>query len=216
MAFWTTDKTRDWVEAAESETGHSSDAPWASQLLSDDLLRWSRWGVGVIAFGAAFIASAVAGPLVMMLAVDLPRDTTAVTEMIAVLAVAAVVLVICVVVLWRLHRSGRRLGRALGWWLILRATGTHQGFADWVAPRAVLFKPTVFARVISSTVSGLVGIFGFSMIGYSITEDATLLLASVAWGVLGTASCFGQFGGILRLINGLGSADPVWNRIRGY
>jgi hypothetical protein len=36
----------------------------------------------------------------------------------------------------------------------------------------------------------------------------------VLWGVLGVACAVGQLGGVVRLVSGLGDADPVWNRIR--
>ena len=216
MAFWITDRAEEWVEAAESETGHSSDAVWASKLRSDDLMRWSRWWLGLAAFAVAFVAAATVGSLVMMLLIDAPGGAGEVVVVLAASAVALLVLVATTVVLWRLHRSGRRLARSLRWWLGLRAGAVpDQGFAGWVAPRAALFNPAVFVRVLTATLSGLVGIFGFSMIGYSVTENAVLLISAVLWGLLGTTCCLGQLGGVIRLVAGLGDADPVWNRIGG-
>lgn len=136
--------------------------------------------------------------------------------MFGALVVAGVMLASCALVLWRLHRSGRRLARALRWWLALRAGALpDQGFAGWVAPRAVLGKPAVFVRVLTSTLSGLIGMFGSSMIGYSVTEAPVLLPTLVLWGVLGVACAVGQYGAVVRFVNGLGDADPVWSRIRG-
>lgn len=216
MAFWITDKAQEWVEAAESETGHSTDAVWASKLLSDDLMRWSRWWLGLAAFVVAFVAAAVAGSFGMMSLVDAPGGTGEVIVVLAVAVVAFVVLVVTSIVLWRLHRSGRRLARSLRWWLARRAYAVpNQGFAGWVAPRAALFNPAVFVRVLTATLAGLVGIFGFSMIGYSVTENAVLLISAVLWGVLGTACCIGQLGGVMRLVAGLGDADPIWSRVQG-
>lgn len=215
MAFWITDKAKEWVEAAESESGHSTDAVWASKLLSDDLMRWSRWWLGLAAFAVAFVAAATAGSLVMMLFIDAPGGAGEVVVVLAIAVAALVVLAVAAVVLWRMHRSGRRLARSLRWWLALRADAVpNQGFAGWVAPRAALFNPAVFVRVLTATLSGLVGIFGFSMIGYSVTENAVLLISAVLWGVLGTACCIGQLGGVMRLVAGLGDADPVWSRIQ--
>lgn len=211
MTFWMTDKTVEWVEAAESEAGQPADAVWASQLLSADLMRWSRWWLGLGAFVVAFFAAGTAGTLGMALVVESPSYLIALA---ALLVVAVITLAVCAVVLWRLHRSGRRLARALRWWLALRAGAVpNQGIAGWIAPRAVLFKPVVFVRVLTATLSGLIGIFGLSMIGYSVMEEAMLLLATLLWGVLGTACCLGQLGGVMRLVSGLADADPLWSTV---
>jgi hypothetical protein len=216
VALWITDGGREWVEAAEKEAGQAADAVWASQLLSDDLMRWSRWWLGLGAFVVAFVAGGLAGALGTTLVVDRPAEAGAVAGMSGVLVVTAAALAGCTVVLWRLHRSGRRLARALRWWLALRADAVpDQGFAGWVAPRAVLMKPAVFVRVLTATISGLIGIFGFSSIGYAASDATVLLVALVLWGVLGVACTVGQMGGVVRLVNGLGDADPVWSRLRG-
>ncbi|HEY3558805.1 MAG TPA: hypothetical protein VGL05_15140 [Kribbella sp.] len=197
-----------WVEAAESETGQPTDAVWASQLLSESLMRWSRWWLGL----GTFFAAGTAGTLGMVLVLDDPGSVIAV---VCILVVAVVTLAMCAVVLWRLHRSGRRLARALRWWLALRAgVVPSRGFAGWLAPRAVLFKPVVFVRILTATLSGLVGIFGLSTIGYAVSENAMALLAAVLWGLLGTACCVGQFGGVMRLVSGLADDDPLWSMVR--
>ena len=215
MAFWITDKSREWVEAAEAERGHSTDAVWASKLLSDDLMRWSRWWLGLAVFVLAFVAAGVVGSVGMMLLIEPPGGGDTIVA-IVVMVLAIVVLVAAAGMLWRLHRSGRRLARSLRWWLALRADAVpNQGFAGWVAPRAALFNPSVFVRVLTGTLAGLVAIFGFSMIGYALTENVVLLISAALWGVLGVACCIGQFGGVIRLVAGLGDADPVWSRIRG-
>ncbi|TCC24969.1 hypothetical protein [Kribbella speibonae] len=211
MTVWMLDKSEEWVAGAESETGQSSDAVWASQLVSDDLMRWSRWWLGLGAFVVAFFAAGTAGTLGMLLVLD---GAGFVVVGILVVAVAVAALAGCGVVLWRLHRSGRRLARALRWWLGLRAVAVpRRGFAGWLAPRAVLFKPVVFVRVLTATLSGLIGIFGLSMIGYSVTQEAVLLLASILWGLLGTACCIGQLGGVMRLVSGLADDDPLWSTV---
>lgn len=215
MAFWITDKAQEWVEAAEAERGDSTDAVWASQLLSDDLMRWSRWWLGLAGFAIAFVAAGTAGSVGMMLFIEPPTGGDVVAAVIVVV-LAVVVLGAAAWTLWRLHRSGRRLARSLRWWLALRAGAVpHQGFAGWVAPRAVLFNPSVFVRVLTATLAGLVGIFGLSMIGYALSENVVLLISATLWGVLGTACCIGQLGGVMRLVAGLGDTDPMWSRIRG-
>ncbi|TCC17905.1 hypothetical protein [Kribbella sindirgiensis] len=214
MTVWMLDKSAEWVAGAESETGQSSDAVWASQLLSDDLMRWSRWWLGLGAFVVAFFAAGTAGTLGMLLVLDGSDDEGPVVVVVGILVVAVATLAGCGVVLWRLHRSGRRLARALRWWLGLRAVAVpSRGFAGWLAPRAVLFKPVVFVRVLTATLSGLIGIFGLSMIGYSLTQEAMLLLASILWGLLGTACCVGQLGGVMRLVCGLADDDPLWSTV---
>lgn len=215
MAFWITDKAREWVDAAETESGHSTDAVWASKLLGDDLMRWSRWWLGLAVFVLAFVAAGVVGSVGMMLLIEPPGGGDTIMAVI-VLVLTIVMLVAAVGMLWQLHRSGRRLARSLRWWLALRAGAVpNQGFVGWVAPRAALFNPSVFVRVLTGTLAGLVGIFGFSMIGYALTENVVLLISAALWGVLGVACCIGQFGGVIRLIAGLGDADPVWSRVRG-
>jgi hypothetical protein len=212
VSFWITDKALEWVEAAESEAGQPADAVWASQLVSADLMRWSRWWIGLGAFVVAFFAAGTAGMLGMAIVVESPSYLIALAGL---LAVAVAALAVCAVVLWRLHRSGRRLARALRWWLALRAgVIPDQGIAGWIAPRAVLFKPVVFVRILTGTLAGLIGIFGLTAIGYSVTEEAVLVLASASWGLLGTACCLGQFGAVMRLVSGLADADPLWSTVR--
>lgn len=213
--FWITPEAEEWVAAAESETGHSSDAVWASQLLSEDLMRWSRWWLGLGTFFLAFVATGTAGSLAMGLIMQRPGSAGAVVAVIGIVSVAVVTSAICAVILWRLHRSGRRLARSLRWWLALRAGAVpNQGFAGWIAPRAVLFKPVVFVRVLTATLSGLVGIFGLSTIWYALSQEMTALLAVVLWGLLGAACCVGQLGGVMRLVAGLADADPLWSTMR--
>ncbi|GGR50639.1 hypothetical protein J2S40_000399 [Nocardioides luteus] len=215
MAFWITSRSQEWVAAAEADDGHFTDAVWASELLKEDLLRWSRWWLGLAAFVLAFAAVPFAGLLPMMLIVEAPSGGGEVLMVLAVTAIAVLVLAAAAVVLWLLHRSGRRLARSLRWWLAVRAGGSPaQGVAGWLAPRAVLFEAEVFVRVLTASLAGLVGIFGLSLIGFSIAQNPTMIVASALWGVLGTACCIGQTGGVMRLVAGLGDADPVWNRMR--
>ena len=78
-----------------------------------------------------------------------------------------------------------------------------------------MFNPAVFVRVMTSAFSGLFACFGFTAVAYAFAEDPSFAGPSIAWGVLGTACCVGQMGGVMRFVAGLGDADPVWSRIRG-
>lgn len=49
----------------------------------------------------------------------------------------------------------------------------------------MLITAVVFVRALTASLSGLIGIFGLSLIAYSVTEEAVLLLASVLWGLFG-------------------------------
>jgi hypothetical protein len=90
----------------------------------------------------------------------------------------------------------------------------NQGLVGWMAPRTVLFRPAVFVRVLTATVAGLLGVFGFGLLYYSVTQNAALVIASVLWGALGIGCCIGQLGAVMRLVIGLADADPLWNAIR--
>lgn len=74
LTIWITEPAQEWVEAAESETGHPTDAVSASQVVSDDLMRWPRWWLGLGTFVGAFFAAGTAGSLGMALVVDGPGD----------------------------------------------------------------------------------------------------------------------------------------------
>lgn len=208
--------SRQWVDAAESATVHRTDITEASELLSNDLMRWSRWWLGLGAFSLGVVASAAAGSVGMMLLIDAPSGNAGMLVAVVVLTVAIAAVVTVTFLLWCLHRSGLRLARALRWWLT-QGSGAipKQAYSGWIAPRAALFDPAVLVRVLTSTLSGLVGVFGFSLFAHSLAEDPVLLITSMLWGLLGTACCVGQMGGVIRLVNGLAEADPLWSSIRG-
>lgn len=171
VVFWIRHGSRRRVDAAESGTGHTTDITGASELLRNDLMRWSRWWLGLGAFSLAVVASAAAGSVSMMLLIDAPSGTAGMLVAVVVAAVAVAALVTVTFVLWGLHRSGRRPARALRWWLIQRSGAMpERAFSGWVAPRAAFFNPAVFVRVLASTLAGLVGVFGFSLFAYALAE----------------------------------------------
>lgn len=111
-----------------------------------------------------------------------------------------------------LHRSGRRLARAAGFWAGLpyrqgRRAATR---GDWFSVRFLAFSGVLFLRVLTSALAGLAAVFTVSSVYYSIAiaPSAGGVAASVALSALLVSVCVGQFGGVQRIQNGYTARDP--------
>ncbi|HWS49519.1 MAG TPA: hypothetical protein VN241_00785 [Microbacterium sp.] len=204
----------EWLQKAESGSGQSFEAARASRALTDDYGRWSRWGLGLAAFVLFWVGSTlVAVPVTIQSRAPFwvlpPSDV--IFMVVGVLACAW-----ALSTLWRLHRSGRRLTRALGWWL--RApyrAGAARDLGGWIDARRVNFEPPMFARITTGTLAALLAILTIAgTVREAQQQDSILIGVLPLWGVLSLACTIGQFGGVMRVASGAAEADPLWVRIR--
>ncbi|QEW03996.1 hypothetical protein [Microbacterium lushaniae] len=132
---------------------------------------------------------------------------------IAGILVALVVGAPAVLVLWMLHRSGRRLARAAGYWSALpyRTGARRPMVSDYFTARWVGYSPDLLPRIITVASAFLASAFSVSMIYYfvAVSPDPAFVVAACLWSVLFLAVTAGQFGGVQRIQNGYGHRDPL-------
>nr|WP_181062934.1 hypothetical protein [Pseudoclavibacter sp. RFBI5] len=202
------------VTAAESDEGSPADADRAAAELRRDFERWSRWGLGVLAFVLASVGSFVAVGLVGTVA--MLGGAVAGVDLIATV-VAALVGVAGIVLLLRLWWTGRRLVVAAAWWLrlpYLRA-GRQRRPGGWVQARTINFEPRIFARLATATLALLFSVAGVALVVRDLGAGLTSFTAATAMvAVISGLSGLGQVGGVARLVSGVSELDPLWVRVR--
>lgn len=206
--------SREYIDATGAPDSRPVDADRGAALLRSDYERWSRWGLGLLAFLLAglglFVALGMIGTIAMLGGVPGVLD-------VVIIVVAAALAAAGVAVLVALSRSGRRILRAAS--SRLRSPYTHGGRqrrpAGWIRARSVNFEPRVFARITTASLALLLGIAGVSLVIRDIVAGWTSVSAAVgAVGLLALISGCGQLGGVLRLVSALSEGDPLWARIR--
>ncbi|MEV4738172.1 MULTISPECIES: hypothetical protein [unclassified Microbacterium] len=206
--------SRPLLDTAGSQGARPVDADRAASALRADYERWSRWGLGLLAFVLAalglLVAVGMVGTIAMLGGVPAVFD-------VVVIVVAAGVAATGVSVLVALWRSGRRMLHAASWWMRLPYThgGRQRRAAGWLQARTVNFEPRVFARITTATLALLLGLAGVSLLIRDLVTAWTSVTAAFgAIGMLALVSGCAQFGGVLRLVSALSEADPLWVRIR--
>lgn len=185
----------------------------ATQTVRADYGRASRWLLGLLGtVGGAAAALAVAFAGFALSAARL--DPVAGMGTAAVGGVVAVLLgVPAALLLWALHRSGRRLARATAYWAALpyRSGVRRPVTGDYFAVRFLAYSPDLFIRVISSVGSFLGAVFAISMIFFAtaVSPEPALAIAASLWSVLFVAVTVGQFGGVQRIQVGYSHRDPL-------
>jgi hypothetical protein len=178
-----------------------------------DYGRVSRWLLGLLGTaGAAVGALAATGALGISLSRAWgPGDLA----FIGALAAIGVTISACSVwLLVALHRSGRRLARAAGYWAALPyLSGRRQPVAgDYFAIRFhLLYTPDLLIRTVTATLALLAAVFTVSSVFFAllVAHDAATAVLMVAWSILAIGVGCGQFGGILRYQLGYGVRDPL-------
>lgn len=217
-----------WIAAAERaraqtgvapiEVAHPGDAGRAQRDLRRDYGRLSRWALG---FVGTLLAGAAA--LGVALAIELTvgpgaRDAAYLLGMAAVITLTAASGWGGITLLVLLHRSGRRLARALAFWTALpyRRGDRPRTREGWFDARVVNFEPDILLRIMSASFAGLGAIFAGAMVYYCTVIDPfpSLAVTGALWTVLlaGVAVC--AMGGVMRVVSGFGEADPLWVRLR--
>lgn len=201
------------LAAAEADAGAGArpvDADAAAARTRADYGRVSRWALGL--FGTAGAAASV---LLLSGAVAMATDAPPAVGMVMaaiVLLVAAAVGVPSVWLLVALHRSGRRLAHAAGYWAGLPyRLGRRPTRGDWFAVRFLGFSADLFLRLVTAALAALAAVFAVSLFVRALiaADPAWQLVLFAGWGVLFTAVCAGQFGGVQRLQNGYLVRDPA-------
>lgn len=206
--------SRPFIDAARTDDARLADADRAVAALRADVERWSRWGLGLLGFLAAvvgiFFGIGTIETARMLGGSPDPIDLIAI-------AIAAIIGLGGIALLLALWWSGHRIIGAASWWMRLPYTrgGRQRRAGGWIAARAVNFEPRVLVRLISSALAFLVAVSGIALYFRDLTEQITSMTAVFGCiGVLALLAMAGQLGGVLRLVSGLGEADPLWVRLR--
>ena len=212
------------VEVAEEEllhgrrvavTAHRADE--ARDMIRGDFGRWSRWLLGLLGTAGTALASLGLGFAVW---ISTSPDTTSESEyegaaLLATIAVA-LALVLAVPSVWllvALHRSGRRLARAGGYWAaypyLRELRRPTEG--DYFRVRWLGFERDMLPRVTTSALSLLAAAFSISLVwfGLAVQPLPALVVIAACWSVLFVAVMIGQFGGVQRWQNGYSHRDPL-------
>lgn len=201
--------------AAESDAGAQAravDADAAAARTRSDYGRVSRWALGLAGTAGALVAVAIAGFAVSVFTSIRDPLGDLVFGFVALL-IAAGFGVPSVWLLVSLHRSGRRLARAAGYWagLPYRQGRRQPTRGDWFAVRFLGFSSDLFLRLITSALAGLGTIFAASLAVRSIITGAPAWEVALwaGWTLVLGAVCGGQFGGVQRIQNGYLPRDPA-------
>ncbi len=211
------------IAAAESGAGEQArpvDADAAASRTRADYGRVSRWGLGLLGTAGALVAGALVGfaASVATSGVDPFGDTLFAG---AVVLLAAGFGVPSVWLLIALHRSGKRLARAAGFWagLPYRQGRRTPIRGDWFAVRFLGFSSDLFLRLITSALAGLAAIFTVTGVvrGIVVGQETWEVVLWTCWSIVFVAVCIGQFGGVQRIQNGYLPRDPspLARRARG-
>lgn len=201
-------------DGAHGVAASPAEADHAAAVLRADYERWSRWALGVVGFVLTVAGGFVAAGLAATIAA-LGRATAAdviVTVLAGLVALAGAALLVA---LWR---SGRALATAASHWLRAPYAGGRRTprAIGWVQARTVSFEPRIFVRLCTATLALLVGVGGTALFAYDLGGGGSLMTISTALvGVTGALSGLGQFGGVLRIVNGVSARDPLWSRLSG-
>jgi hypothetical protein len=207
--------SRVWLESAGSADARASDADRAVAVLRGDYERWSRLGMGVLAFivtaAALFIGSAAWS---FLLGPWLRDAATIVTAIVAPLVAAA-----GAVMLWQLHRSGRRLASAAAWWMRLpyRSGGRSRPARGYVLARTIYLEPALLTRSLTmgcTLLMCILGVAGFVRGIVTADQQVSVTVALCTLSLISAACFCGQLGGLARIGAGASEADPIWARTR--
>ena len=170
----------------------------------------SRWALWLLGTAGAAVAVLIA---VFPLSLVGTAGTGQVVFGAVFVAIALAIGIPSVWLLWALHRSGRRLSRAAGYWagLPYRQGRRSPTRGDWFAVRFLGFSSDLFLRLICSTLSGLTAIFTVVGVVRGIATGAPLweIALWLGWSILFLAVCGGQFWGVQRVQNGYLARDPA-------
>lgn len=200
------------AEAPAAAETRPADADAAAARTRADYGRVSRWGLGLLGTAGALVAGALLSFAASVTAsgVDPLGDLLFAGFMVLVAAVFAVPSVWLLVAL---HRSGRRLARAAGFWagLPYRQGRRRPTRGDWFAVRFLGFSSDLFLRLITSALAGLAAIFTISVLirGVVIGQGVDAIVLWASWSVVFACVCVGQFGGVQRIQNGYLPRDPA-------
>lgn len=202
------------IAAAESGAGaevRPVDADAAASRTRADYGRVSRWALGLLGTAGALLAGAFLGFAASVVTSGIVPFGDALFAG-AILLLAAGFGVPSAWLLIALHRSGKRLARAAGFWAGLpyrqgRRTPTR---GDWFAVRFLGFSSDLFLRLITSALAGLAAIFTITSVvrGIVVGQETWEVVLWTGWSIVLVAVCVGQFGGVQRIQNGYLPRDP--------
>lgn len=186
----------------------------AAKVTRNDYGRWSRWILGLIGTAGLTIAILLSTLSVATALNDSTTQNTA--ESIIIVGIGAILGLIPAILsgwlLVALHRSGKRLARAAGFWsgYAYRTKQRLPERRDWFTVRFAVFSPDLFLRIITSALAGLVSSFAVSIFVRALAtgDDSGFAPSALMIALLYISVGLGQFGGVQRIQNGLLIRDP--------
>ena len=114
-----------------------------------------------------------------------------------------------------LRADYERWSRWIG--LPFRSGAAAPSARGWAQARLVNFEPPLFVRVITAATAFLLAVAGIAVLGRGIVEgeDIALAIAAGAVGLISLVAGCVQVGGVMRIVQGFATADPVWRRVAG-
>ncbi|MCU4672343.1 hypothetical protein ACFQRL_07045 [Microbacterium fluvii] len=198
------------AEAGADRDVRPVDADAAAARTREDYGRLTRWLLGLLGTFGALIATVVVSMAAWVLTE--PGDPMTAVTVAAVLVLALALGIPSIWLLLSLHRSGRRLARAAGYWagLPYRSGRRRPTGGDWFAVRFLSFSPDLFLRVTTSALAALATTF------FAALAVRALVIGAPGWelvlwaggALLFAAVCAGQFGGVQRIQNGHLAREP--------
>ncbi len=200
------------AEDGSAANARAFEADEAAARTRADYGRVSRWALGLLGTAGALIGATLLSVAVLMVTAT-TADAAGILFSAIVSIVAAAIAVPSIWLLVALHRSGKRLARAAGYWVGLpyRQGRRTPAAGDWFAVRFVGFSADLFLRLITSVLAALGAIFTITgAIRTTVTGgEFGMILLMAAWSVILVAVCIGQFGGVQRIQNGYLARDPA-------
>lgn len=200
------------AETRTAEDARAADADASAARTRADYGRVSRWALGILGTAGALVGSVVCAIAIGMVT-DAGTNAEGIVFGIGAIVVAAAIAVPSVWLLIALHRSGRRLARAAGYWagLPYRQGRRSPTKRDWFAVRFLGFSSDLFLRLVTSALAALATIFAITLLVRAVVtgEEIWQLVLWITWSAVFASVCAGQFGGVQRIQNGHLARDPA-------
>jgi len=206
--------TRGDLDAAASPAAaqaRPAEADAAATRTRADFGRVSRWALGLLGTAGTAVAVMIAASAVALWTDGSGPGAVVLGGVILFVAVALGVPAVWLLI--ALHRSGRRLARAAGFWagLPYRQGVRQPTRGDWFAVRFLGFSSDLFLRLITSALGALATVFSVSLFVRTLVDGLPVWQGVLwaGWAILFGTVTVGQFGGVQRIQNGYLSRDPA-------
>ncbi|MEE2815163.1 MAG: hypothetical protein VYC96_05765 [Actinomycetota bacterium] len=207
-------ESRPYLSPEPEAAGERSRAQRAVEVLGADYLRWSRIGLGLLAFVGSVVGASGSSAVIDAFSGDRSPVVSAFAGVTGLALLA--VLGLSLWMLIALGLSGRRLVRSLAAWLAgpYRAGRLAASWAGWLHTRLLMFRPGAFVRIAAASCAALFGAYATYAFFETVAAPSANLVMYGLWAIIGFVSSVVLFSGSIRLISGRAEADRVWRTVR--